>query len=366
MDIYESLREILDAHPSGCPPAPEIIEILQILFTEDEAKTALGLGYALFDVDVIAARAGVAPEAAAVHLEAMADKGLVFVREKDGNKRYALLAVMPGIFEFPYMKGKRTETLDRLAPLWKKYFGKLTRGFGTPGMAFSRIIPIGKTINSVPGVLPYEIVEDMIDKAKTVGIAHCACRETEQNCDAPREACMVFDETCDFLVARGFARNISKEEMKQKLDEFDRQGLVHQVNNASDRVTFICNCCPCCCGLLRSKTEFGNPYVHAESGFIAQCDSDTCSLCGICADERCPMKAITIDGDTLVVSAERCIGCGLCVTGCPVDGAMRLVRRDKVKKPAASTKEMGMAVLMERGTLDKFAPYVNPEARPKR
>jgi len=33
--VHEKLREMLDLHPMGCPPAPEIIEILKILFTED-------------------------------------------------------------------------------------------------------------------------------------------------------------------------------------------------------------------------------------------------------------------------------------------------------------------------------------------
>ena len=39
----------------------------------------------------------------------------------------------------------------------------------------------------------------MIDQARVVGIGHCACRSTMQRCDAPREACMMFDDTCDFL-----------------------------------------------------------------------------------------------------------------------------------------------------------------------
>lgn len=366
MDIYESLREMLDAHPAGCPPADEIIDILKILFSKDEAVTALGLGFVPFELEAIAKRAGVAPEMAAPLLESLANKGLVFVKLKEGEKKYMLLPIMPGIFEFPFMKGKRDETLDKLIPLWKKYMGKLARGFGSPNMAFSRIVPIGKTIESVPGVLTYEKVEALIDAAKTVGLAHCACRESEGNCDGPREACMVFDETCDFLVERGFARFITKDEMKGKLAEFDEFGLIHQINNTSDKVTFICNCCRCCCGLLRSRTVFGNPYVLNSSGFIPECDQDTCIQCGACVIERCPVKALVMVEDIgPEVSAERCIGCGLCVTGCPSD-AMKLVRREDAKKPAASNRELGMTLLSEKGKLDRFMPYVNPDAIPKK
>lgn len=354
---------MLDTHPAGCPPADEIIEILGILFTEEEAETALGLGFIPFNLDVVAARAGVDIERAERNLESLADKGMVFARQKDGVKKYALLPVMPGIFEFPYMKGKKDATLERLSKLWTAYLGKLAGGFGTPNMAFSRIMPVNKTIKSVDGVLAYEVIEEMIDKAKTVGLAHCACREHEEKCDAPRESCMLFDETCDFLVERGYARHITKDEMKQKLLEFDKAGLVHQVNNAQDKITFICNCCSCCCGLLRSKTEWGNQNVFNASGFVARVDEGACSQCGICVDERCPMGALEMGDRAPAVNDDKCIGCGLCVTGCP-DDAMKLERRAGAKKPAPTNKDMGIAVLMDKNKLNDFLPYVNPDAPP--
>jgi predicted transcriptional regulator len=83
-NVHEKLRELIDTHPVDCPPAPEIIEILKILFSEEEAEVALGLGFQAFSVDEIIYRTGVDPEKAARHLESMADKGLIFAREKDG------------------------------------------------------------------------------------------------------------------------------------------------------------------------------------------------------------------------------------------------------------------------------------------
>ena len=58
-EVYERLRELLDRHPTGCQPAPEIIEILKIFFTEEEARVALGLGFRPFGVKDVARRAGV-------------------------------------------------------------------------------------------------------------------------------------------------------------------------------------------------------------------------------------------------------------------------------------------------------------------
>jgi Na+-translocating ferredoxin:NAD+ oxidoreductase subunit B len=363
--VYERLREVLDKHPVGCPPAPEIIEILEMLFTPEEACAALGLGYIPFDLKTISERAGMPESETEKRLESMADKGLIFARRKDGVVQYSLLPVMPGIFEFPFMKGTKSETMDRLAALWKTYLGKLTAGFGSANMAFSRVLPVGKTIEAVPGVLTFENVDQMIENAKTVGIAHCACRETERNCDAPREACMIFDETCDFLVERGFARYLTKDEMKKKLIEFDEYGLIHQVNNAKNKVTFVCNCCTCCCGLLKSKYKYSNPNVFNTSGFRAECDPATCSQCGVCVESRCHVGALEMADDGPVVNEAACIGCGLCVTGCPT-GAMKLVRRETVKAAAETAKDMGMTMLSDKNKLQGFMPYVDPSARPNK
>ena len=93
-------------------------------------------------VEWIAKRAGVSPKEAKIRLESLANKGIIYAREKEGEWGYALLPVMPGIFEFPYMKGERTETLERLSRLWKSYLPKISKEFGVPGVGFSRIIPI--------------------------------------------------------------------------------------------------------------------------------------------------------------------------------------------------------------------------------
>lgn len=358
-DVYEELREMLDRFPTGCPPAPELTEILKILFSEDEARVALGLRFRPSSPDVIAERVGIPEDEARRHLEALADKGVVFAREKEGSSGYALLPTMPGIFEFPYMKGVHDETIDKLTPLWKAYLPKLAAGFGSPSMAAMRVIPIQEEVESEPGILTYEMLYEMIDRAKVMGIAHCACRELEQACDGPREACMLFEDTCTFLVERGFGRYLSKEEMKDKLREFDEAGLVHQINNSQDRVALICNCCPCCCGLLKSRTEYGNLNVIAASGFTPVNDADLCTGCAICADERCPMAAIEMVDDLPSIIDERCIGCGLCATGCP-NQAMKMERKGDLQAPPETMVEMGLSILKEQGRLDRFLELMQP------
>jgi electron transport complex protein RnfB len=360
INLYESLRALLDSHPFGCPPAPEIIEILKILFTEEEAMVALGLSFRPLTVEEIADKAGVSFQEAEGRLESLADKGLVFARKKDGVWGYALFD-MVRLFENPFRKGIHDETINKLTPFWKKYLRRLGMGMKSP-VTISRVIPIQEKIEYSPGVLPYEKIYEMINRAKIVGIAHCACRELEQKCDAPREGCMIFDDTCNFLVERGFARYLTKEEMKQKVREFNKAGLVLQVNNTRDRLEFICSCCPCCCQFLRAVKEFGNPRALTRSAFIPAWDLEHCSGCGKCAEERCPMKAIEMVDKKPVMKIERCIGCGLCVTGCPND-ARHLERNVEVPEPPADAREFGSRILQERGKLGAFLEVMTPKAK---
>jgi NAD-dependent dihydropyrimidine dehydrogenase PreA subunit len=96
-----------------------------------------------------------------------------------------------------------------------------------------------------------------------------------------------------------------------------------------------------------------HPHAFEPSRFVSRVNSDECTGCGICADERCPMKAIEIKNDTAVINVEECIGCGLCVTGCPA-AAIELMERKQVPSIPATIKEMGAKVLQEKGRLDAF------------
>lgn len=361
-NIYEGLREILDIHPMGCPPGSEIIEILKILFGEEEAEVALGLGFTPFSVNEIAHRTGLNPPNVGQHLESLADKGVVFAREKNGVKGYALLNIT-SIFENPYRRGVQDELLEKLTPLWEKYKSTLRSSIGGQTTSILRVIPIQKKIETNAEILPYEKVNELIDQAKQVGIARCPCREFEQNCDAPRESCMTFDTTCTYLVERGFARYITKDEMKQKLKDFDKMGLVRQVNNTRNRLEVICHCCPCCCGFLRALTEHGNPGAMTRSAFLPTRDMEKCIGCGTCADKRCPMKATEMIDEKPIVNFERCIGCSLCATGCPQD-AIRMKRRTEVTEPPADSREMGMRLLQEHGKLEAFMEINTPKIKP--
>jgi Na+-translocating ferredoxin:NAD+ oxidoreductase subunit B len=354
MDIYERLREILDSHPSTAPKAKSINEILCLLFTPEEAAIAVGMSFKAKSLAGIAKKAGMPDDEAEKHLESMANKGIIFSRSKGGEKLYGLVPLIPGVFEFPFMKGGGTPMHKRLGHLWEEYHNEaLGASFAGNPTPLMRVVAVEKSITSKDRIHPYEEVKNFIDTAGYIALTNCACRVSVAGCDKPKEVCLIFEGMAEFLVERGFARRISKEEGMKVLDQAEAAGLVHTSNNSAEKANLICNCCPCCCTVLRGRTQLKHAHAFEPSRFEALVHGDECTGCSICADERCPMKAIEMIDDVASINTAECIGCGLCVTGCPT-GAIELVDRKQMPSTPATVSEMGAKVLQEKGRLDAF------------
>jgi electron transport complex protein RnfB len=355
MDVYEKLREILDVHPSGAPKSKALDEILRALFTPEEAALLLHMNFAPKPVEAIASSAGMAADEADRMLASLADRVLVFGREKGGKRSYGLLPTIPGLFEFPFMRGELTPELKKLGKLWNDYHREgLGEAFAGKPTAVARVVPVEKSVDAALRVHPYEEVKTLIDSVDFIGLGQCACRVSLHHCDKPTEMCLFFDAPARFLVEKKYAREITREEAHAVLNRAEEEGLVHTSTNSADRAGFICNCCRCCCIILKGATELHLPHPFAPSAFFAEVKAEECTGCGICADERCPMNAIEMKDDLAVVAPEKCIGCGLCVTACPVE-AIVLARRSDAPEVPATGQEMLGKVLAEKGKLKDFA-----------
>ncbi len=357
MDNYQKLREILHKNPIGAPASKAFDEILRLLFTPEEVEIAVAMTFVPKSVEAIAQSAGVSTEAAGALCESMAKKGIVFSREKGGQMGYSLLPTFPGLFEFPFMKGGGTPLHEKLGKLWEEYHKDgLSNEFGGSKTPVMRVIPIEQTLDARSQALHFDLVSKMLESAQTFAVAQCACRVSVGNCDKPRETCIMMDSVARFLIDRGIAREISLEEAKETLRIAEEAGLVHTCTNSQDRLTVICNCCSCCCTVLRGLTELKNPNAFAPSRYIASVNENLCIGCGTCRDERCPVSAIDIVEETACVNGERCIGCGLCASAC-AQGAVKMVKRNAPAAPPATLQEMSMKVLTEKGRLEEYINF---------
>ncbi|MGI6649287.1 MAG: DUF362 domain-containing protein [Bacillota bacterium] len=348
MHHYHKLQELLNTHPVGAPKSEEFIEILKILFQPGEVELALMLDFKLKKATEIAKEANIPPEEAVQKLEAMADRGSILAKTVKGEPAYALLPNYPGLFEYPVMKGGDRATQAKLAQLWQAYYMKaMAAELSLANPPWLRVVPVEEAITEEFEILPFEAASQMMSTAKKIALGNCPCRTTEQKCDRPINVCLAFNGAADFMAERGIAREISLDEAIEVLKRAEEAGLVHSGSNNQNDLLFICNCCPCCCHMLRLITEHNNPNGLAKSSYLAKIDAPECIGCGICAEERCPVKAIEMREDIAILNNDKCIGCGLCVSKCPTN-AISLIKRGNYEYPPETVKELSIRVVKNK------------------
>jgi ferredoxin len=286
------------------------------------------------------------------HLETMADKGLVYTFDKNDVRFYSLLPLLPGIFEMQFLSGDVSERAVKLAYLFEDYFKALDRytssNTQTPiPFPVARVISVEKEIQSSYEIHPYDKVSEYIDKAEYIAVGTCYCRHHGEllgrPCTKPKDVCMGFGPDARYMAERKFGRLVGKDEARAILRRTEEAGLVHCSSNMTKYVQFVCNCCPCHCGILQSMKKFNMKGSAAVSGFITMFDADSCIACGDCV-ERCPMEALTMKDDSLSFDESKCIGCGLCSSACTT-GSLKLVARNDAPVPPRDWRQLNASLL---------------------
>jgi electron transport complex protein RnfB len=350
-DVYRKLAQRLDAIPNGFPATESGVELrlLAKIFTPEEAALASVMRLTRELAADIAARAGADPKTAQRTLKRMARKGLIHAGKGEGQLVFWLMPFIVGIYE------EQLPRLDaEMAALFEEYIQE-TQGSAIVrhAPAIQRVIPVEEAIPFDLEIFPYERATEMLEGAKSWGVRDCICRVQRrligQGCDHPVENCLVFAPVEGAFAHSEVDRAITKEEALRLLHEAEDAGLVHTTGNYRDRHYYICNCCTCSCGILRSVAEFGVPTAVAHSDFRAVVDADLCIGCGDCVD-RCQFGALSLPDDVCVVDYGRCVGCGVCATVCPAD-ALYLERRPQAEvAPLAADREEWMTQrAQERG-----------------
>jgi Pyruvate/2-oxoacid:ferredoxin oxidoreductase delta subunit len=364
--VYGRLQKRLDRFPIGAPPAPALYEILKRLYTEEEAEIACRMPIRFTDIAGISRRTGKSPGALLPVLERMAGKGLVMDFEHKGEVQYILSPTLLGFFEFAFMRVRDDIPQKELARYMVEY------AHDQPDLARSvlagKVLP-GRTMvhetavdpEDATRILDYERATHIVREAKVWAVSLCYCRHVMEHegraCAQPMEVCTTLNAAADFLVRRGLARKISREEALDIFSATREAGLVHIGDNVMRRPAYVCHCCGCCCAMLQAINRFKMFDAVVSSPFLARIDEGKCTGCGQCA-KKCPVGAIEMRGEDkeakAAVHGEACLGCGVCKPAC-ARGALRMdPKKERVLVPENAWQR---AVLMaiERG---KFANFL--------
>jgi len=361
-DIYERLAFHLSTLGMWLPYREELVDILRENLTPTEAEVALALPTKVIPlqpvgVDDIISGVNLPREELIDILERLAERGFLFSgTTKEGEKGYALIQRGFGFSQIFFWKGERTPHAKKMAEMLSNYYrtGVRQESYENAPTKEYRYIPVHEAIEVTPqGVYDYEMMENVVERARVIGVCHCPCRMRRhlegRGCDHLVEVCLKFDDMAEYLIERGFAREVTKREALELIRKSEEDGLVHFVDNAQGDVKHNCNCCGCCCWNLGpiQRREIPRDVIIATY-FITEVDEEICDGCGNCVD-ICPVNAITIADDLAVIDKDWCVGCGLCATRCPLE-ATKLVRRPDVDAvPPPSFRELHETILEERG-----------------
>jgi ferredoxin len=356
---YQKLSNRLNLSPQGAPPSELLYHILDLLFSTEEAELVAALPIKPFTASQAAKNWQVSEVAAEKSLQLLAGRALLIDFQLNGKTEYLLPPPMAGFFEFALMRTRDDIDQKLLSELYEQYISVeedfIRELFLTGNTQLGRVFVQEEILSneSALHVLDYERATEVIETATDIGIGLCYCRHKRQHqnraCDAEMDICMTFNSVASSLIRSDYARRVEPSECKELLHKACEQNLVQFGENVQNKVSFICNCCSCCCEALLAAQRFGYEHPVHTSNFIARVE-DNCSGCGHCLSS-CPVKVISLQAEQTdgsgykraVIDEALCLGCGVCVRNCRLSALTMVPRASRVITPVNSTHKSVLA-----------------------
>jgi formate hydrogenlyase subunit 6/NADH:ubiquinone oxidoreductase subunit I len=365
---YVRLADRLNRFPQGAPPSRLLYKILEMLYTEKEAKLVALLPIKPFPVEKAARVWEMTPGAAQKILDVLCQRAILMDMTENGCRVFCLPPPMAGFFEFSLMRIRNDINQKVLSELFYQYLNVeddfikalFVEGETKLGRVFVQEPALSR--NNRLHILDYERATEVIRSASAIGVSICYCRHkmshVGRDCDAPKEICMTLNAAATSLIQNGFARPVEVSECLALLETAYEHHLVQFGDNVREGVNFICNCCGCCCEAMIAARKFAIFHPVHTTNFIPQIQEDACTGCGKCA-ARCPVEAMAMvtandphhpKKKKARLNEDICLGCGVCARDCSA-GCISLRSRKKRVITPLNTAHRVVLMAIERGKL---------------
>ena len=363
---YRLLQQRLDRNITGAPDSPVFMQILKLLFSPQEVELANHLPGSPTPVDVISEKLSIPQEELCDKLSEMAQRGVVIDLELNGKQYYSLPPVVIGFFEFTFMRARDNVPMTELAKLFDRYMKENDRFArsvfqGETQLGRSLVHEEAITKENYTEFLDWERSSHIIKTASSISVSLCACRHKAQHlghaCDKPQEVCLAFGYSADMLARTGMGRIIKTDEAMGILQLCKEEGLAQTGDNVQNGVSYMCNCCGCCCGMIDAIKTFDIRNAIVTSNWIMEVNPEKCTGCWQCV-QACPVDAIElVDGKIsnrkqklAQVEKTLCLGCGVCYSVCKKGGITMSSRPQRVYTPETVFDRV-ITMAIERGKL---------------
>ena len=368
---YVRLVDRLNRFPQGAPPSKLLYKILEMLFSEKEAKLLSLLPLRPFSAEKAAHVWKMDEVRARKILDQLCGRAILLDIQENNRQVYCLPPPMAGFFEFSLMRIRGDINQKLLSELYYRYLNVeedfIKNLFLTGETKLGRVFvhePVLSRENALQ-ILDYERASQVINTASHMGISTCYCRHKMshlgRDCDAPKEICMTFNSVASSLIKYDYARRVEVSECLELLETAYSHNLVQFGDNVREDVNFICNCCGCCCEAMITARKFAILQPVHTTNFIPKIQDEVCTGCGKCVTV-CPVEAMSLISANdphhhkkkkARVNEKICLGCGICARICP-ENCIDLKSRDRRVITPLNTAHRVVVMAIEQGKLQEL------------